>query len=120
PLYRPAHRGCRFTGRTMVRRHAADGPGREFLVWTSGLRICRPGKILAIAACCGPLSLVYTDDPPHHPYHLERDKRKRAADTLPDLLFSHRTILCGRLDVGKDHQPGHCRILALVGCAFVG
>ena len=32
---------------------AADGPGREFLVWTSGLRICRPGRFWQLLLVVG-------------------------------------------------------------------
>ena len=52
--------------------------------------------------------------------HPPRRRAQVAPRPLPHLGGGHRRILHGRTDVGPAHQPGHRRILALVGGPSVG
>src|SRR6476661_1872335 len=102
-----------------VPRPARLAVGSGVVVWGEGLRIPRPGPVLATAADRGPVSVDVYPLPGVTGAPASRAWRKYAVAVLP-CRVGDPGLLRGRVARQRRRQLHHRRLLAVLGCAPVG
>jgi nitric oxide reductase subunit B len=90
------------------------------LAWDPGLRIRRPGPLVANPPFPGPGVLAMADVACLAACSSEARSKSRSADHVRDLQHRDSSVLCCRAHVWPTQQSGDRRVLALVGGPSLG
>src|ERR1017187_2214340 len=104
--------------RAMARSTTETRVRSEFLVRSPGLRVRRPGEVLAVVFVHRIVLVVVSHGPRTVANVQETEREQALAGAVPDFVAGHRTVLRRGTDVASADESRHRGVLAMVGRAF--